>query len=391
MKIRMYFFVALAGLSFLGCKNNAGNSESEEVEVLPENIVEMNDEQYKMAGIVLGTAEDRFMGTTVKANGVVDVPPQNLVTISATMGGYVKSTSLFQGSPVLKGQVLAIVENAEFIELQQDYLDLKSQLEYAEAEYDRQKSLYNENVNSAKTYQQASSEYKSLKTKVAALAKKLLLIGIDPSNLKDENISQSVGIYSPISGYVKTVNINVGKYVNPTEAMFEIISHDNLLLELTLFEKDIEKVKIGQAVSFYALNNSSLQYTASIYQVGKSINDDNSFKAYATVGDDNTNLLSGMYISAIIETGNDTVKALPEEAVITFEDKSYVFIYSARRKEESKEVTDFEIIEVVKGVSEGGYIEVKFPADFDFEKSKIVIKGAYNLLAAKKNAGEMSC
>jgi cobalt-zinc-cadmium efflux system membrane fusion protein len=364
------------------------NSEHEE---LAPDMVEMNDAQYKSAGVVLGTIEQKELSTELKINGIVSVSPQNLVSVSAIMGGYIKSTSLSQGSPVSKGQVIAIIENQEFIELQNNYLDFKSKLEYAETEYNRQKDLHKENVNSAKTFQLAQSEYNSLKSNVYSLAQKLKLIGIDANKLQVEKITSSVPILSPISGYVKSVNVNVGKFVNPTDVIVDIVNTQELTLELTLFEKDIEKVESGQKISFNIPNSPDKQMSAVIFQVGKSLNSDKTIKIFAKVSKADKNLLPGMYVNATIDTKNATVTALPKEAVLSFEDKDYIFIYSEKKKEGDKFVTLFKIVEVKKGITNNNYTEVILPAGFNLNDSKIVVKGAYNLLSAMKNAGDMAC
>jgi len=384
--------IALLGFLFVtGCGKNNQKSEEKEHEELAENTCEMNEEQYKLAGIELGGIEQKNISSVLKLNGIINVPPQNLITVSATMGGYVKSTSLIPGSPVKKGQVLAIIENPEFIELQQSYLESKNQLEYAEAEYQRQKELYQGNVNSAKTYQMAVSEYKTLKAKVNAYAQKLALIGIATSNLKEDKIVSSVSLVSPINSYVKSVNVNVGKYVEPTDVVFELINNDKLTLELTMFEKDLEKISEGQQVVFETTNNSGLSYKATVTRVGKAINEDKTVKVYATVDGDTRNLIAGMYVTAKIETGESMVDALPDDAIVTFEDKNYIFISKGKRAENGKTVNDFQMIEITKGNSAGGYTQVTLPEKFIKTGKNIVIKGAYALLAALKNAGEMSC
>jgi membrane fusion protein, heavy metal efflux system len=390
MKTKMFFMIIVSALFAISCnsKKDAGENEPE---VLPENTVEMNDAQIKTAGITLGAFEDKVLNTALKVNGLVSVTPQNLVSISAVMGGYVKSISLVQGSPVAKGQVVATLENSAFIELQQNYLEDKSKLEYAEADYTRQKELYKENVNSAKTYQLAVSEYKTLKTSVYALAQKLKLIGIDADKLTETSITGIINIVSPIAGYVKTVSVNTGKYVDATDVIAEIVNTNNMMLELTVFEKDISKVSVGQKINFNLPDNYESKQTAVIYQVGKTINEDKTVKVYATIEGEINNLLPGMYVNASIETKNDSVKALPSNAVLTFDDKDYIFIYHDKKKEGEKLITLYKLIEVVKGVTEDGYTEVTLPKDFDLKKSKIVIKGAYNLLSAMKNAGDMAC
>jgi len=393
MKSKIFFVIVVFSLFLIGCKNKVETTEEHggEHEVLPPNTVEMNDDQYKTAGIELGQVEYKVLSNVLKVNGVVNVPPQNLVSVSVNMGGFVKSTDLVQGSPVSKGQVLAVIENPEFIELQQNYLENKNKLEFAETDYNRQKDLYKENVSSAKTYQQALSEYKSLKTKVFALEQKLSLIGIDSKQLTEEKISRSVSVVASISGYIKTVNINIGKYVNPTDVMFEIVNNQKLTLELFLFEKDIETVSIGQKIRFSMPYKAGKEQTAIIYQLGKTIGDDKTIKVYASVDNVDKNLLPGMYVNALIETSNNSVTSLPDEAVLTFDDKNYIFTLFERKKEGEKEITIFKMIEVKKGVSNNGFTEIILPKDFVIEKNKVVIKGAYNLLSAMKNAGDMAC
>ncbi|MFA4853160.1 MAG: efflux RND transporter periplasmic adaptor subunit [Bacteroidales bacterium] len=392
MKTNIFFLIMIFSLLVVSCKNKSKSThESDEHEVLPPNTVEMNDDQYKAAGIELGQVEHKVLSNVLKVNGIVNVPPQNFVSVSVNMGGFVKSTDLVQGSPVTKGQVLAVIENPEFIELQQNYLESKNKLEFAEADYNRQKDLYKENVNSAKTYQLALSEYKILKIKVFALEQKLALIGIDAKQLEEEKITSSVSVVSPINGYVKTVNINIGKYVNPTDVMFEIVNNQKLTLELSLFEKDIEKVSIGQKIRFSMPNKSGKKQTAVVYQVGKTIGDDKTVKVYASIDNEAQNLLPGMYVNALIETSNDSTTSLPDEAVLTFDDKHYIFTYFERKKEGDKEVTLFKLVEVQKGISNNGFTEIILPKDFVIEKGKVVIKGAYNLLSAMKNAGDMAC
>jgi len=392
MRTNIFFLIVFFSLLIISCKNkNASTEENgDKEEILPPNTVEMNDAQYKTAGIELGQVEYKVLSNVLKVNGIVNVPPQNLVSVSVNMGGFVKSTDLVQGSPVSKGQVLAVIENPEFIELQQNYLESKNKLEFAEADYNRQKDLYKENVSSEKTYQQALSEYKSLKTRMFALEQKLILIGIDTKQLTEEKISRSVSVVASISGYIKTVNINIGKYVNPTDVMFEIVNNQKLTLELSLFEKDIASVSIGQKIRF-SLPDNSIEQSAVIYQVGKTIGDDKTVKVYAAVNNEDKNLLPGMYVNAFIEISNDSTTSLPEEAVLTFDDKNYFFIFSEQKKEDGNNISLFMMIEVKKGISNNGFTEVILPKDFDIKKSKVVIKGAYNLLSAMKNAGDMAC
>jgi membrane fusion protein, heavy metal efflux system len=384
-------FIFILIISLLSCKrNDTATPETEKVEVLPENIVEMRADQIKFAEIDTGKIELRSLSGSLKVNGLVIVEPQNQASVCAPMGGYVKSTYLMPGTEVSKGQVLAIIENQEFVDVQQNYFEAKNKLEFAEADYNRHSELYKEDVYSQKNLQQVTSDYKNLKAQVKALEQKLVLIGINPANLSENDISRSVSLVSPINGYVKAVNVNIGKFVTPSEVMFEIVNSDKLILELTLFEKDAGKVAFGQKIRFF-INNETEQHEAVIYQTGKSINADKTYNVYAAVTEICNNVFPGMYVNAIIESSNNKVNALPSDAVVSFNDRDYIFVFEKNKVEDGKSFTEYRMIEVRKGVIDDGYTEIVLPGDFNIKTAKVVIKGSYNLLSAKKNAGEMAC
>ncbi len=364
--------------------------EKKETEVLPENIVELRADQIKLAKIETGQIETRTMSGKLKVSGIVAVAPQNMATVCMPMGGFVKSTTLMPGNVVQKGQTMAILENQEFVDIQQNFLEAKNKLEFAEADFKRHSELYKNDVYSAQNLQQVTSDYKNLKAQVRALEQKLTLIGINPANLHEDDISSSVAVVSPISGFVKTVNINIGKYVGPADVMFEVVNSDKLFLELTLFEKDADKAFAGQKIGFF-INNETEKHDAVIYQTGKSISSDKTYQVYASVQGTCKNVLPGMYVNALIETSGNQATVLPSDAVVSFDDKDYIFVFDKNKMESGKEFTEYRMVEVRKGLADAGFVEVILPEGFDLQAAKVVTKGAYSLLSAKKNAGEMAC
>ena len=359
-------------------------------EVLPEDIVELRDDQIKLADIELGAVEMQSLGNILKVNGIVSVAPQNLATVCMPLGGFIKNTSLLPGNAVNKGQVLAVIDNQDFVDIQQSYLEAKNKLTFAEADFNRHTDLFKNEVYSEQNLQQVTGEYKNLKALVKSLEQKLLLIGIDPVELREDNISSTVNLVSPIKGFLKSVNINIGKYVSPTEVLFEIVNNEKLFLQLTLFEKDADKVVQGQKIKFF-INNETEEHEAVVSQTGKSVGEDKTFMVYATVISTCKNLLPGMYVNALISESDNRVTSLPDEAVVSFGDKDYIFTYEKEKTESGKAMTEYRMVEVRKGISASGFTEVKLPEGFNTGVARVVVKGAYNLLSAKKNAGEMAC
>lgn len=384
--------LAVLSLFFIVSCNGGKKSgqETKEEEVLPDNIVELRADQIKLADVEMGSVEVRSLSGTFKANGTVAVAPQSLATVCMPMGGFVKKTSLMPGQRVRKGQTLAIIENQEFVDIQQNYLEAKNKLEYAGAEYKRHSELYKDDVYSQKNVQQVTVEYKNLKTQVSALEQKLALIGINPRRLRANNISRFVALTSPISGYVKTVNVNMGKFVAPSDVLFEIVNSNELFLELSLFEKNADKVADGQRIKFF-INDETETHNAIVYHTGKAINTDKTYKVYARISGFCRNVLPGMYVNAVVQGISHKTTVLPSDAVVSFDDKDYIFVFNRDKREKGKSVTEYRMIEVHKGITDGGYTEIILPGDFSVKTTSVVVKGAYNLLSAKKNAGEMSC
>jgi cobalt-zinc-cadmium efflux system membrane fusion protein len=215
------------------------------------------------------------------------------------------------------------------------------------------------------------------------------MIGIDPEGLKEDNISSSVCLRSPISGYLKSVNINIGKSVSSTDVLFEIVNSDRLFLELTLFEKDAERAAVGQKVKFF-VNNADDEHEAVITQTGKSVDEDKTLKVFANVTGRCENVLPGMYVNAYIQESGREVTTIPSEALVNFEDKDYIFVFERNKEEAGNPFTEYKMIEVRKGVISDDFTEIILPDGFDADRSMVVVRGAYNLLSAKKNAGEMA-
>ena len=164
----------------VGCKTKETEKTAVAETEKNENQTTLTDAQIKNADIQVGKIEKRQISSTIKVNGKIDVPPQNLVSISVPMGGYLKSTKLLEGMFVAKGQALCVVEDKQYIQLQEDYLMVKAKIDYAKSEYERQKELNQTKSSSDKVYQQAQTEYNSLTVLLQSYAEKLRFAGIMP-------------------------------------------------------------------------------------------------------------------------------------------------------------------------------------------------------------------
>ena len=212
MNNNFIIILLVALLLSTSCSNNNSTTTLEATVHHNDEIV-LTHTQFKNSELVLAMPSTQNIKQTIKASGLLDVPPQNLISISAPYGGFLKSTKLLQGMHVNKGEVIAQMEHPDYIQLQQDYLENISQLAYLKADFERQETLAKTAINSQQVYQKAKSEYEVIKARVSGIRAKLELIHVNINTLEKGEIKKLISLTSPINGYVTKVNTNIGAFV----------------------------------------------------------------------------------------------------------------------------------------------------------------------------------
>jgi len=294
------------------------------------------------------------------------------------MSGFLKSTKLLPGMHVNKGEVIAVMEDQQYVQLQQDYLTTKYDLEYLEKEYFRQKELAAAKAASDKVFEQSKSNYFTQKTRLVALGEKLKLISINPVTLSESNMSSKISILSPINGYVSTVNVNIGKYLQSSEILFELVNPEDIHLNMTVFEKDIRHLVIGQNVKAYTNTDPGKVYPCEIILIGQDVSADRHIEVHCHFEKYDKSLIPGMYMNAVIESDAVQASVVDEAAIVSYAGKSYCFIELNQGA--------YKMVEVQTGLKQNGKIEI---INIEAVKGyKIVSAGAYTLLMKLKNVEE---
>ena len=275
-----------------------------------ENGSKMTDSVSHITVDTLQTDSDQVDGVTsatskpnqVSFNGVIVIPPQRMATVASTIGGVVKSVWVLPGQYVQKGSVVAVLENQDFITLQQNYLENRAQTEYLATEYQRQRVLSEEQAASQKKFQQSKAEYLAVKSRMEGASAQLKILGINPEKLQQEGIAMHLPVKAPISGYVEDMNVNVGKYMNAGELYCEIIDKSQVLLKLTTYEKDLVDMKVGSTIEFRANGLGTRIFKATLISISQKVDEINrSVEVYARVSDADRMFRPGMYVTARIK------------------------------------------------------------------------------------------
>jgi cobalt-zinc-cadmium efflux system membrane fusion protein len=376
MKKKFFYIVILTLL--LSC-NNRKDENTAEQPTSDAPLVELNQQQFLQAGIQMIKPELKETASFVTANGKTEAPPQHVVSVSAPFGGFIKSTTMVKGMPVKKGQTMAIMEDQQYIQLQQDFLVAKAQAVLLENEFNRQKELNQNKTSSDKVFEKAQTDYWSNKITLKALSEKLRLMGLDPEKLNEKNISGSMVLAAPIDGFVSEVFCHTGKYVSPQETIFQLINPDNTYLSLKVFERQLNQVAVGYKVYAYAQSNPEVKYEGVVQYVGKDISAEGTVAVHCQFLQADKRLIPGMYMNAEIISSGEKAYLLPDEAIVRYQGKTYVFEQVADRQ--------FKMLEVTSKSRGNGTTQVEFTDGVVGEKN-IVVKGAYTLLMHLKNKDE---
>jgi cobalt-zinc-cadmium efflux system membrane fusion protein len=386
---------------------SCGDKKTEEAgheEEKSENEAALTALQYKTVGIETGYLENRNLNLVIKANGYTAVPPQNMANISTLIGGTVKDILVLEGTYVNKGKVLATIQNLEVVEMQEDYNSAIANIEYLQLEYNRQKTLSDEDVNPRKMLQEVKAKLAVERARAKAAKNKLQALNMST------NGSSLVPIVSPISGYVGKISIAKGAFAETGITLFEVVDNSQMHLDLNVYEKDLGSISVGQTIDFILTNQGNKSIKGKIFGINKSFsNESKTVAVHAKINPaDSKDLISGMYVSANINIKNATVPALPKDAVVKNGDKYFVYIQEEHEEkatakkaethdhkegeahseeEERHNEIHFKAIEVIPGTTDLGYTEVKFVSEIP-ANAKIVIKGAFYLLSAMKGGGE---
>lgn len=373
-----YFLLnSLFVLLLFSCSSDEKNT-TEAKQTPNTTSLQLSKKQIKALGIELGTLDQKQIGLSVYANGVIDVPPQNKSYVAMPFGGYVKKINVLDGMLVQKGQILMVVEHPEVIQLQQEFLELQGQQEFLSADYERQKDLFEKEAGSAKNFQQAKSAYLVNKAKLSGLTLKLEMANVNMASLRNGQIERTQNIRSPFSGVITKVTANVGAFAEPKDNLLEIIDLKHAHAELTVYEKYLSYLKKDQIVNLQFVDQQTTA-TAKVFLIGRQISNERTVKVHCHFENLPKDLTPGSYLKAEIQAENQFHFTLPEEAIVQQNGKDIVFVQKG---------SNFLPIEVDILMTQNGSVAITSAQISILKKAQIVRKGAYELLAIQNKEAE---
>ncbi|MBN7810943.1 efflux RND transporter periplasmic adaptor subunit [Algoriphagus sp. H41] len=378
---QFHILASCASLALLsGCgENKTAQPEGIEVSQAPAGAggVFLTNEQFDAMEMAWGNPVQGDFSREISVQGTVEVPVEGRQEVSAYFGGYVSGLKLMEGQSVKKGEVIFYLENPDFIRLQQDYLETHSQLAYLQAEYERHKTLYGEQISAQKNYLKAEADYQAALAKSQSLKKQLGLIAIDAERLSPATIQSKVPVFSPIAGFVEEVHVTPGAFLPAAGRAVSLLSKEHLHIELVLFEKDAPKVHPGQKVEVSLPDSPGESMLAQVYLVGQSINSERQINVHAHVLDEKEEqrLIPGTFVQARVQLDPKNSWALPEDALVEVDGAYFILV------QQGKTAQGYELarVKVQPGAISQGMVAIEPVQGLD-ESALVLVKGGFNLL-----------
>jgi len=328
-------------------------------------------DQFNEAGMVIGDPPIEMFSNEVPANGFVVAAIGGSARINTLVPGRVRQIYHAEGETVRKGEVLFSMESNDFITLQQEYAEVHQQVQLLEADYQRQKALYEEKILAEKDFLRTESDYRRMLSKRESLGARLRMIHVDPGEIESGTIVPFLTIRSPIPGTITHQELVLGQFLDPQTTVMEVVDGRKLQLSLRVFEQSLEELAIGQVVQFNTPDHPETVYEGILSHVGKSIDPDTKTVHCIARLDPDTgeNFVNNLFVETRIITCKREVRAVPENAVT--KEPDYDFVWTLL--DETEEGFVFRKTPVQTGVTREGYTEI-----LDEDLSSVLLVGAYN-------------
>jgi len=364
-------------LCFSSCQRSNSSGEDslkESVESTPaySGDITLSREQFETAGMQIGIPQLRRFSNSIMTNGFIVPSRTGAAEISTLISGRVLQIYHSTGDYVKKGTTLFTLESDEIILLQQTYAEAFQQLKLLQADFDRLKSLSDENIVARKDFLKAESDLRITQVKAEGLKSRLKMIHIDPSQVEQGVVVPFQSLISPINGFITRQDLVMGQYIELNETPVEIIDPNNLRLRLQVFENSMTEVAEGQEVIFSLPDQPEKKFHATLSKLGRAVSVETwSVQCYAKIKPEDSSLfLENMHVEAEIITWDREALALPETALIREPERDYVLILL----EENDQSYTFRKIPVQTGVTRQGYTEI-----LEDDLSSLLVEGVFGL------------
>ena len=317
--------------------------------------------------------------------GKIAIDEDRSTPVFSPYAGRVTKVLARPGDSVVKGQPLFVIEAADNVQAQNDFIaamtamnKAKSALDLAQLQGTRAKDLFEGKAVPLKDYQQsqatliqAENDMRSSQTAMEAARNKLRILGLTDEDIatfqEKRRINPETTIFAPIAGTVVQRKIGPGQYVNAGASDPVYVIGDLSTVWMTAFvrESDCANISVGQEVTFNVLALPGRTLPARLNYVATAIDPaTRRLLVRATIDNKEGLLKPEMFANVTIYSANDhPAVGVPKQALIYEGDQVRIWVAREDKSIELRQIkpglTNGDLVEVVGNLRPGEQIVTK--------------------------------
>ena len=364
--------LSLLGFS-LGCRDEVSRTDSGESPDDGIRGVAAASELEATIELTVEEVQPQAFTFAVTAPGKVRANQNKIALVGPIIEGRISDVFVDWGEPVKQGEVLAYLESVDVGAAKAAYFRAVAELRVADANLERKKRLFDEEIIPEKDLLEAEAERTSVRAEADATEKALHVIGFTEEEVSSfserHDLTAMMPIVAPISGIIVDRQAVIGALAEPSVALFTIMDLSTLWVDAEVYEKDLDKVRLGQRVEISVIAYPEEAFSGRVSYIGDTLDEERRTAVVRTVVNNGDGKVKpGMFATVrIITTEKENAMILPEGAVLRENGKSVVVIQDA---------DEYRLREVQLGMVADGRVEILAGLSFG---ERVVTNGHYQI------------
>lgn len=309
--------------------------------------------------------------------GSVAYNPDRVALVGPLVAGRVATLSAKNGSTVTRGELLAEIESPEAGQAMAQFITAGARSRAAKAQLARERELAQKRISSVRDLEVAEAQAAQVQAELGAAEELLQALGLEAVGAKATHRGR-VPLRSPIDGVVVARYVKLGQAVERGTDAFLVADLSSLWVELEIFERDLERVEVGQQVELRTESLPGRTFAAKVAFVEPTVDAKTRTTNLRLELDNPERLLHpGQFVTAHV--GNDAADARGHLAVLAV-DRAAVQTLSGEPIVFVRRGQDFAARKVTLGVRDGRWVEVTSGLT---EGEEVAVEGAFLLKAQR--------
>jgi len=327
--------------------------------------VSLTAEAVTRAGIKVAAVRAQHLVQSITVPGTVTSNAYRDTKVAALVGGVARQVLVELGSPVKRGQPLAVVFSNELAEAQMKYLSMRAMLHADQQKVRRTEKLVAIGAASRQELEEVKATHDARESEVAAARQRLLLLGLTPRQVDHlraaGDVVSDVSVPAPADGVVITRMVNPGQVVMQGHELFVVADLSTVWVIGDLYERDFGEVRVGTETVVTLPATPSRRLNGRVTYIDPRVDSaTRTAKIRVEVPNREGELRLGMYVNVGFQAGTGrAVTVVPRAAVQSTGERAVVYVpladgegrFVERPVKLGQPVGD--LVEVVEGLKPG--------------------------------------